>query len=136
MTHPGLEAPVSAATPEVALPPTKPSEILSAAADLIEQPGKWVQGVYGLGKSGREVKLVANAVCFCAIGAISKVGGSHDFDYRNDRTEAAIAALRETLKADGRGSHIPLWNDSPERSASEVVSALRQAAEKAREQGQ
>jgi hypothetical protein len=93
---PGLEAPVSAATPEVALPPTKPSEILSAAA----------------------VEVVAKVLCRQAHGM-----NAWDVDYRTEE-----------------GLFAPLWSTylhDAEEALTDVrgFSALRQAAEKAREEG-
>lgn len=122
--HPGLEAPISAATPEVALPPTKPSEILSAAADLIEQPGKWTQGEYAKDGRGRGCYgFDEQAQCFCLLGAIQKVTGEED-----------TYELRKHVRRVVGNRAINNWNDASGRTQAEVVAALRQAAEKAREQ--
>lgn len=109
--------------------PTKPSEILSAAADLIEPQGRWTQGVYGR-RAGKQVAIehLAMADCFCTAGATLRIT-----EGRSDRrVEEAL------LKIGRRGgySNIADWNDDPDRTQAEVVSALRQASEKAREAGE
>jgi hypothetical protein len=132
MAAPGLEAPVSAATPEVALPPTKPSEILSAAADLIEPEGRWTKGAFARDQAGHIVQVESqNASCFCVAGAIYKVAGRR----QSTRVGRLIDQLSAPLQAGGRYRGLADFNDHPERTQAEVVSALRQAAEKAREQG-
>ena len=89
------------------------AEILNAAADLIEPEGAWTQGSYG------------GSGCWCAMGAINHVGG-----FLSDINEASIALAR-SLGFQFPNS-IPDWNDDPYRTQSEVVAALRAAADKAR----
>lgn len=107
----------------------KPSDILSAAADLIEPEGRWTQGVYAR-RDGRQVAIqdIEDADCFCAVGAIKRITGGPVSGY-----------LTDVLNGIGRRrgyDHVAAWNDAPERKQAEVVAALRQAAEKAREKGQ
>jgi hypothetical protein len=111
---------------------TKPSDILSAAADLIEPEGRWTQKQCGRGASGRPVNFVSKATCFCAVGAIAAAAGAVKFDDGDGAPDEVVNALRVEVNC----WHIPTWNDAPNRTQSEVVTALRQAAEKAREQGQ
>lgn len=114
---------------------TKPSEILSAAADLIEQPGKWTQYHFGANEAGvSTLSDVHRATCFCLLGAIDKVRGAEQFggtfaiDLALEYLPSEIVNNPDLTVAD--------WNDEPNRTAEEVAEALRQAAEKAREQGQ
>ncbi len=106
----------------------KPSEILSAAADLIEPEGAWTQGAYarlegGLSGYGFE----PGVLCRCAVGGVyGAIGGFPAED---------IASFFRHTPHESIG-HFQLWNDAPERTQAEVVTALRQAAEKAREAGQ
>lgn len=109
------------------------SEILFAAAALIEPEGAWTQGYYARGRSGRPVRNKKSATCFCALGAINvAAGNAPDNDARTPQ-RALEAVLR-----DGRVDifDVPEWNDTPGRTQAEVVAKLREAAEKAREQGQ
>lgn len=107
-----------------------PSQVLDAAADLIEPEGAWTQGAYG--RDGYGVGLdereLSEAKCFCVSGAIIRVG---------DGNELWRACLRnfEAAVGDGFRSFIQ-WNDAPERTQAEVVSALRKAADIARSEGQ
>lgn len=104
------------------------SEILFAAAELIEPEGAWTQGTVARNALGEDVEGDApDAVCFCLIGAIGKAT-DHHYD-----AAKPVYELLETLVGDG---WIDLWNDAPERTQAEVVAKLREAAEKAREQGQ
>ena len=73
------------------------------AADLIEKQG-WCQHKYS--DQGRS----------CTMGAMTSM---HHFD---------IVKARENLSAVIGTSDITMWNDAPERTAEEVVNALRKAA--------
>lgn len=104
-----------------------PQEILTAAADLIEEKGAITQdGDYYDPDTG----------CYCALGAIAKVTG-FDFNHGQwsvnyhiiadgDRTEAA-QTLAESL---GFTSchEIPAWNDHEVTGWQDVVTAMRGAA--------
>lgn len=100
------------------------ADVLERAADLIEPEGRWTQGV--LAKSAGGVPVAPEhdcAVCWCASGAIIRISG--------DRLpKAAWYALKCII---GLGEIIPSWNDAPERTQSEVVAKLREAAKLARE---
>jgi hypothetical protein len=55
-------------------------EILKAARDLIADETKWTQGCSAKDAKGEYVSpLSVEAVCFCAIGAVSKVSGQPAF---------------------------------------------------------
>lgn len=121
---------------------------LRAAADLLERDG-WTQGVYHRAVGGR--------CAHCALGAVAVVTGFHrvgvpptyleevavgevDWDYARKpdlygtfstpeakRNDAAVAWVRKVID-----THlIPDWNDAPERTADEVIAALREAADEA-----
>lgn len=117
-----------------------PSEILTRAADLIAPEGKWAQGWYAFfedvsGKR-RECDIseeYALAVCWCAVGAINCAGslGSSIID---DAKDALISVINDQSFKIFRDEVIAHWNDAPERTQSEVVSALRAAAELAKQQ--
>jgi hypothetical protein len=102
------------------------SEILSAAADLIEPEGAWTKGQFSRDKEGfYSATSGRKAVCWCALGAIKRTAPD---------TEAAMAA-RDCLKSITSSVSVADWNDAPERTQAEVVAKLREAAERAREQG-
>jgi hypothetical protein len=109
---------------------TKPSEILSAAADLIEQPGRWTQGAFA--RTQHKIATEAldeSAVCFCASGAIYRASGK-----RTSTALRTIDAASEVARRHG-ASNIADFNDTAS-TALEVSGLLRKAAQKAREQGQ
>jgi predicted Abi (CAAX) family protease len=93
-----------------------PAQVLNAAADLIEPEGAWKQ-------HGGNLRT-----CWCAGEAIAHV--TVDLDLL-DRW-VAIGAANNCLGLLTRQETIP-WNDVPGRTQSEVVAALRKAAELAKE---
>lgn len=105
--------------------PKTVADILTAAADLIERPGGWTQGVFARDANGCNAGWrQENAECFCVSGALSRVGGHPEFNL------AWQAFNSWTMR---RGfPHLAKWNDAPERTQAEVVAALRAAAKKAR----
>lgn len=92
--------------------PTLPSEVLDAAAELITPEGAWGQGGCG------------NVYSNCAMTAIWKAG-------KAGGGNAASAYLHRTLEASDDYAVFG-WNDDPNRTQAEVISALRRAAELAR----
>ncbi|MGV0964165.1 MAG: DUF6197 family protein [Polynucleobacter sp.] len=112
--------------------PLSVADVLDRAADLIEPEGKWTQGAYGRDATGCEVIGVENAVCFCAMGAMYKARGDIGaFEHDPDLVRPLAALIERTCDA-----AIDDWNDASERTQTEVVSALREAAALARkEQG-
>jgi hypothetical protein len=92
------------------------SEILSAAADLLEPEGAWAQGDLARNAEGDCVSTISDsAVCWCTVGAIYRVS-----DYYCDE---ALGTLEHILSGG-----IANWNDAPERTQAEVVAKLREAA--------
>jgi hypothetical protein len=100
---------------------------LRAAADIIERNG-WHQGNYFLPddpKPPQECRV-------CALGAIHvAIHGqpwSPMFDSeQEDRTLKAFAAASRFV--DGPWGSLVGWNDEPDRTAEEVIAALRGAAD-------
>ena len=107
----------------------KPSEVLAKAADLIEPEGAWTQNAYARGKSGRPVdpENKRYAVCWCAVGAISRIAAAGSAPW--------WTARRPLERVIGQ-SCLPDWNDTPGRTQAEVVAAFRAAAELAKAEGQ
>jgi hypothetical protein len=105
------------------------SEILNAAADLIEPEGAWTQGCGARDEHGNDLDLEYGevehlAVCYCAAEAIYRVSGKRF-------SECPAHQFFSTLV----GGHIPDWNDAPERAQAEVVAKLREAAALAQTEG-
>lgn len=112
-----------------------PSEILTRAADLIAPENAWAQGDLAFNQYGEFVYPDSTDACrWCAAGAIdasAEEGG-------------ALAAKRELIRFLGLPTvakddayperAIGIWNDNIHRTQPEVVSALRAAAELAKQQ--
>lgn len=91
------------------------SDILRKAADLIEPEGCWTQGAYAKTARGRGIgPCEPAAVCWCAEGAITASGG-------NLHSRSAVTRY---LNIDD----LSVWNDRSGRTQTEVVQALRFAA--------
>lgn len=98
------------------------SEVLNAAADLLEKPGAWTQGSFARTASGKsESPFSPAASCFCLRGALCLVTRRPLF--------AAMDAERKALgfSTDAAMAH---WNDKADRTQAEVVARLREAAAK------
>jgi hypothetical protein len=89
------------------------TEIRRKAADLIEQLG-WHQGFPGHGSRGE----------VCMVVALSKVTDEHNAGLTFQAWASADQAI-EDLRAELGVSSLVEWQDSPERTLDEVVSALR-----------
>jgi hypothetical protein len=99
-------------------------EVLNAAADLLDKPGAWTQGNSGRDAHGAEVPWNdPDAVCWCAFGAVWKSQGR--MTVQNTPAEDILERIV--------GWDITAWNDSPDRTQAEVVSALRAASRLATE---
>ena len=107
---------------------TTSTEILNAAADLLEPDGAWCQREYARDADGYvTTPYSSNAVSWCAMGAIARTcqitdeASAEDFYRARDR-------LRETLAWEGSPDTAD-WNDATERTQAEVVAMLRRVAE-------
>jgi hypothetical protein len=89
------------------------ADILDKAADLLAKPGVW-------GRAGGQ------GGSHCAATAIGKCS-----DYRD---QAAINCLAKHLGVESMRREIWRWNDDPSRTLDDVLTALREAAAKARGQ--
>lgn len=97
-------------------------DILRDAKTLLETKG-WTQHHYARNAEGAGASLAADAVCFCALGAISVAsGGNPDDDYGS----AAAYALARTC---GGGSTwtVPEFNDAEGRTVAEVLAKFDEA---------
>ncbi len=106
---------------------------LEKAKALIDTPHKWTQGTYAQDSEGWSVTVSsADAVCYCAHGAIAAVGG-----LGSERTDAMADAVAEVLELPGKHEYnrLPPWNDAPERTHAEVMEAFDKAIAYAQEKG-
>jgi hypothetical protein len=99
-------------------------EVLLAAADHIERFG-WQQRYFG----------TPGKPC-CLLGAISvaagnRAGGHAVNSSSADAERAADRRIMQYLRSTHRAIDLVTWNDSPGRTAEEVIAALRGAAEEA-----
>jgi hypothetical protein len=84
---------------------------LRRARKLISQPERWTRAHFARDARGRGLTPNnADAVCFCAVGAIQRASGSLAYD------TPEIRALGYRL-----GSAIPHWNDHPRRTHAQVL---------------
>lgn len=102
---------------------TTPTEVLEAAADLLEKPGAWTTGVFARDAAGHQVGLRDDrATCFCLAGAIEKAAQNGTFAFREAFDIMDAMARRAGFR------HVAAWNDAPGRTQAEVVATLRQAS--------
>lgn len=96
------------------------SEVLTAAADLLEPEGAWTQGTFG--RPG----------CQCVLGAIARAAGinPHGSNWSDALTRGAHEYLCQAIGAEWIGGTLwaDAWNDAPGRTQVEVVETLRRAA--------
>lgn len=92
-----------------------PQDVLREAARILMRDG-WTQGEVGTPGGTK-----------CAVGAIKAACGVHLYDW-SDTAVAAADLLQNWV--DPRGSYrVADWNDAPERTAEDVILALKRAAE-------
>lgn len=121
------------------------SEILDKAGDLLAGEGKWTQGAYSRDSEGKadlyedpeEPPIAAsNPACWCALGAIAVACDADPmWGYTFSQRQLQPAGIAMNYLAKTVSAEILVWNDTPERTQSEVVAAFRAAAAKAREEG-
>jgi hypothetical protein len=101
--------------------PLSVADVLERAAEKIGAPGAWYQGDFAQRDDGKcAYGDDPRARCWCALGAIQ--AAAHHAAFRS----SAQARLERLV------GNIPDWNDAPERTQPEVVTALRRAATLAR----
>lgn len=92
------------------------NEVFTKAADVLEAFG-WIQGTFGNIESG-----------FCALGAIGRA--EDELGRIGTDLEPLHAAIRHASGGQATPS-IVVWNDAPGRTQAEVVTALREAGQRA-----
>ena len=98
--------------------PRTTKEILDAAADLIDQPGRWTQFAFARDAAGNEVNPKdPKAVSFDVIGAIKRVSPSFTI---GDEVIEMIPYID--------GKPLSRWNDDTARTQSEVADKIRDIA--------
>lgn len=103
------------------------TDVLNAAADLLEKPGAWTQGAASrdvFGNPDGDAEIWPDAVCWCVWGAILNVTGETSIVGANQRTKSAAEALERHIGT----NDVTTWNDASGRTQAEVVAALREAA--------
>lgn len=118
--------------------PTTVPDVLTAAADVIEQRG-WLQGSFSIrayDEYGEPDGFIENAPV-CVRGAISLAAAAGYLDETTELTDECVERLARHLDAEhatatGARIAVAVWNDAPGRTADEVVTALRATAEEAR----
>lgn len=97
-----------------------PEQILEDAIDVLQTHG-WIQGKSGSRHDG-----------FCAIGAVYQAVAQdvHGNVSDKDATAALVAlGLLDIPHTSGRLKHpIAVWNDAPDRTAEDVILAMKKAA--------
>ena len=105
---------------------TTSTDILLAAADLLDAPGAWCRGAFARDAESRPVSARdPSAECWCAFGAISRA--SQDADHAAHDT--ACMRLSEQLAREGYEPGIVDWNEDDFRTRTQVVRMLRRAAQ-------
>lgn len=109
------------------------ADVLERAADLIEPEGAWTQGSFARTVTGFPVGFDTPAAkCFCTRGAIMRVQNRGVYDSPAE----TFFSNKVTRSTDGYVAlRLVNWNDAPERTQSEVVAKLREAAALARAKG-
>lgn len=107
---------------------TLTSQLLHATADLLAEPGVWMQGGYGRREDGQVIdeptsEELATAPCLCTWSALNRAAADIPALHRERVRYAAEKALVREV-----GNSIPAWNDDPDRTLDEVLDTLRQVA--------
>lgn len=99
--------------------------LLSKAADLLEQPNAWCQGSIARDAKGERVGVAQSprACSWCIIGAVVKAAGSVKLP------DGIIHKIKNAAVADDVYLSLGSWNDEPSRTKNDVVAVLRKAAE-------
>jgi hypothetical protein len=109
----------------------KISDVLDRAADKIAPEGAWTQGAWARTRPNAPGCIgpnETNAKCWCMGGAVRSVAPYTTLE--GEALDRLRDYCREVFYAD-----YDAWNDAPERTQQEVVTALREAARREREAG-
>jgi hypothetical protein len=110
------------------------SGVLDKAAEIVQRG--WCQGNLAVAADGRQAAALSRpdmsrpAVAHCTVGAVYAA-----CDLLTGRDDALLRAAFHALDVQIGVEETADWNDAPERTQSEVVSALRAAAASARKAG-
>ena len=114
---------VQSATPSVA-------DVLNYAADLVAQPGAWMQLNYARTAEGITVQASdPSAACFCAVGAVIAARTRLDAPVVTDMVVIHARRAAQPGVDDEHLLALSEWNDELGRTQQEVVDLLRKAAE-------
>lgn len=102
-------------------------ELLRGTRALLDEPVKWTQGAYAkphwaAGDDADFSPLDESAVCWCLLGAMSKV---LKIDYDSQGSKKIEEAAR--VLGFGAVSSMAMWNDDPDRTHPEVLDRLDNA---------
>lgn len=110
------------------LPNAKPSEVLNHIADEFEKDNSlWTKYSYARDKNGDTTSVFnPNAVCFCSLGAITKVT---NYNFADVSCKNILSDLLKHTMGLRYNKSIITFNDSPETTIQDVIAAFRKAAE-------
>lgn len=112
--------------------PLSAAQILRAAAEIVERG--WTQGEFardeGYRATGHES---ADAVCWCATGAIRRAAGDTDrrvvYVAQSALADAAVGPAPDDDFERDAAADVENWNDEARRTADDVAEAMRRAAD-------
>lgn len=109
--------------------------LLRDAADFLEPDGRWTKGGWAKNGNGSLVNFSdPDAVCFCVLGALYKLGGEVTYIFDSDKPACYAESLLEQRLSLTNAS-VAEWNDDAGRDKREVLKALRSAADSLNEYG-
>jgi len=104
-----------------------PKSILKDMRNLLEAPERWTQGEYARDEKGDYIcSRSSRAVCWCLMGAVSKVTGSEKAPDESVAVYETYNLLDSLANKHGEASTAD-WNDSKGRTHSEVLAFLDEA---------
>ncbi len=104
--------------------------ILQGARDLIAKPGAWCQKHIATDSQGRNWTGPFRQACaLCGVGAIYATEEQLLPRFERFALLAAVERCTDLLHASVPGGHFPTWQDQPERTQAEVVSAFEALVE-------
>lgn len=106
-----------------------PEEVLEQAAEAIAEHG-WHQGYLTSGDPTAPDHKDGNPERMCAVGAINYAATGSAFLWSTEDDPMLAPRARQLLRKRLGGAciSIPSWNDAPERTAEDVILALKKAA--------
>jgi hypothetical protein len=108
--------------------PTKPSEALRAARELLSDPKRWTK--FSMAKNAKKIDVSPfsdEAVCFCSLGALERV---------SDCPVTQGDASYKHLKKGANRGWVDTWNDDPDTTHRDIIKGFDLAIALAEEVGQ